>query len=166
MGSSWLRTDFSGYTFLGAMFRLERAGQRIDIRIIQGYLGHRSISSTVRYTRLDGQTVRETILKKIMNEADDEKEVIYIGDPETKPKRALPFRISSNGKTGRQKKAHARTLAMIADPKNIDDEPPHIDTRSNKGRAIRRKRAAARRKAEEKFNNTRKKELHYRTGPL
>jgi site-specific recombinase XerD len=26
-----------------------------DIRIIQGYLGHRSISSTVRYTRLDGR---------------------------------------------------------------------------------------------------------------
>jgi type 1 fimbriae regulatory protein FimB/type 1 fimbriae regulatory protein FimE len=24
-----------------------------DIRIIQGYLGHRSISSTVRYTKLD-----------------------------------------------------------------------------------------------------------------
>jgi integrase len=55
MGSSWLRTDFSGYTFLGTMFRLERAGQRIDIRIIQGYLGHRSISSTVRYTKLDGR---------------------------------------------------------------------------------------------------------------
>jgi type 1 fimbriae regulatory protein FimB len=26
-----------------------------DIRIIQGYLGHRSISSTVRYTKLDGK---------------------------------------------------------------------------------------------------------------
>jgi type 1 fimbriae regulatory protein FimB/type 1 fimbriae regulatory protein FimE len=27
----------------------------IDIRIIQGYLGHRSISSTVRYTKLDSR---------------------------------------------------------------------------------------------------------------
>jgi type 1 fimbriae regulatory protein FimB len=26
-----------------------------DIRIIQGYLGHRSISSTVRYTALDSR---------------------------------------------------------------------------------------------------------------
>jgi site-specific recombinase XerD len=26
-----------------------------DIRIIQGYLGHRSISSTVRYTKLDSK---------------------------------------------------------------------------------------------------------------
>jgi site-specific recombinase XerD len=26
-----------------------------DIRIIQGYLGHRSISSTVRYTNLDSK---------------------------------------------------------------------------------------------------------------
>ena len=26
-----------------------------DIRIIQGYFGHRSISSTVRYTKLDSK---------------------------------------------------------------------------------------------------------------
>src|SRR5215469_8989062 len=34
----------------------------VDIRVIQGFLGHRSITSTTRYTALNGPTVRETVL--------------------------------------------------------------------------------------------------------
>jgi hypothetical protein len=93
-----------------------------------------------------------------MNEQNNNEEVARVDDPKNKAKRMVPFHIhlSSNPKTGRQKKAHARTLAMVTDPKNVANDPPHIDTRSNKGRNIRRKRAAARRKATEKSKNTQK----------
>jgi hypothetical protein len=90
-----------------------------------------------------------------MDEPDDEKEVIHIGNPENKPKRALSFRISRGGKTGRQKKDHARTIKMIADPKNIADNPPKQKlSRGQQKRLDYHKRLARQAAAKEKAANT------------
>jgi hypothetical protein len=51
----------------------------------------------------------------------DPEEVVAIGDPESKPRRALPFHLPSGGRTRRQAKARARLEKIITNPNYSDD---------------------------------------------
>jgi hypothetical protein len=51
-------------------------------------------------------------------------EVVVIGNPEAKPKRALPFHLPSGGETRRQAKARARLEKIMQNPNLPDDVPP------------------------------------------
>ena len=52
------------------------------------------------------------------------EEVVAIGNPESKPKRALPFHLPSGGMTRRQAKARARLEGIIRNPNYSDDAAP------------------------------------------
>ena len=54
----------------------------------------------------------------------DPEEVVAIGNPESKPKRALPFHLPSGGRTRRQAKARARLEKIMQNPDISDDVPP------------------------------------------
>jgi hypothetical protein len=71
----------------------------------------------------------------------DPEEVIAIGNPESGPKRALPFHLPSGGRTRRQAKARARLERIMTSPKYSDDaapasvSPKHKLTRGQQKRA-------------------------------
>jgi hypothetical protein len=54
----------------------------------------------------------------------DPEEVVAIGNPESRPKRALPFHLPSGGRTRRQTKARARLERIMTSPKYSDDVTP------------------------------------------
>jgi hypothetical protein len=54
----------------------------------------------------------------------DPEEVVVIGNPESKPKRALHFHLPSGGRTRRQAKARARLEKIVTNPNYSDDVTP------------------------------------------
>jgi hypothetical protein len=53
----------------------------------------------------------------------DPEEVVAIGNPESKPKHALSFRLPSGHPTRRQAKNRARLENIVTNPKFSDDDP-------------------------------------------
>jgi hypothetical protein len=54
---------------------------------------------------------------------DDPEEVIAIGNPESKPKHALSFRLPTGKPARRQAKNRARLENIVTSPKYSDDNP-------------------------------------------
>jgi hypothetical protein len=53
----------------------------------------------------------------------DPEEVVVVGNPESKPKHALSFRLPSGHPTRRQAKNRARLENIVMNPKFSDDDP-------------------------------------------
>jgi hypothetical protein len=53
----------------------------------------------------------------------NEEDVVAIGNPEAKPKRALTFRLPSGQPTRRQAKNRTRLENIVSSPKYADDNP-------------------------------------------
>ena len=89
------------------------------------------------------------------NTCDPIPEHVVVGNPEAKPKRSVPFGMPTGSSTYRQRKNKARLEKMLADPHNLDDSSPRLDSKRGKGKRQRLKRAKAlRRAAEGKKANT------------
>jgi hypothetical protein len=71
----------------------------------------------------------------------DPEEVIAIGNPESKPKHTLPFRLPTGQRTRRQAKNRARLENIITSPKYSDDDsqqpPPKTQLSTGQKKRIR-----------------------------
>jgi hypothetical protein len=70
----------------------------------------------------------------------DPDEVVAIGNPESKPRRALTFHLPSGRKTRRQAKAGARIRKIATNPNYSDDAAEQKPSKGQQKRADYRKR--------------------------
>jgi ABC-type uncharacterized transport system YnjBCD ATPase subunit len=70
----------------------------------------------------------------------DPDEVVAIGNPESKPRRALTFHLPSGGRTRRQAKAAARLRKIATNPSYSDDPAEQKLSRGQQKRADYKRR--------------------------